>query len=139
MRWASIGYWEAWEGRAFLYFEILLDDPATDIQELYEERSWEKIRHGLSNMTAKEYSESVVLDWMQRRKDLDESLDEKSDPRILPTMQAHTRLSESLHHVVQRWNSEEDVVGILGREHLSADKWGHGGWGLTSIIKSGLP
>ena len=119
--------------------EYSVFEPAIDIQELYEEQSWEKIRHGLSNMTAKEYSESVVLDWMQRRKDLDESLDEKSDPRILPTMQAHTRLSEGLHHVVQRWNSEEDVVGILGREHLSADKWGHGGWGLTSIIKSGLP
>ena len=76
---------------------------------------------------------------MRRRKDLGESLDEKTDPRILSTMQAHTRLTQILHHLVQRWNNEDDLIGILGREHLSADKWGHGEWRISNIVNSGLP
>ncbi len=139
LRWVSLGYWEAWEGRTFLYFEVLLDQPADSIQQLYEEETWDQIRTKLGQLTATEYTEEVILDWMKRRKDLGESLDEKTDPRILSTMQAHTRLTQILHHLVQRWNNEDDLVGILGREHLSADKWGHGEWRISNIVNSGLP
>ncbi len=139
LRWVGIGYWEAWEGRTFLYFEVLLDQPAESIQQLYEEDTWDQIRTKLGKLTANEYTEKVILDWMNRRKELGESLDEKTDPRILSTMQAHTRLTQILHHLIQRWNNEDDLVGILGREHLSADKWGHGAWRISNIVNSGLP
>ncbi|MDP7000566.1 MAG: hypothetical protein QGH90_01550 [Candidatus Poseidoniaceae archaeon] len=139
LRWSSYGYWEAWEGRSYLYFDLLLEQPAIDIQQLYEADTWRVIRQQIGQLTATEYSEAVVLDWMNRRKELEQTLDEKSDPRILPTMQSHTRLSTTLHHAITRWNEEEDVIGILGREHLEAAKWGHKEWRISQILKSGLP
>ena len=63
---------------------MLLDQPADSIQQLYEEETWDQIRTKLGQLTATEYTEEVILDWMKRRKDLGESLDEKTDPRILP-------------------------------------------------------
>ena len=71
LRWVSLGYWEAWEGRTFLYFEVLLDQPADSIQQLYEEETWDQIRTKLGQLTATEYTEEVILDWMKRRKDFD--------------------------------------------------------------------
>jgi hypothetical protein len=139
MRWASIGYWEAWEGRSFLYFDLLLQEPAEDIQMLYHEDTWAIIKSELARRSAKEYTQQVVMDWMRRRKELGETIDEKSDPHIIPTMQSHTRLSEGLHHAVTQWTTRDDIEGILGREHLSAEKWGHHEWGLSSIVNSGLP
>ena len=139
MRWSSIGYWEAWEGRSFLYFDLLLPEPAEDIQMLYHEDTWAIVKSELARRSAKEYTQQVVMDWMRRRKELGETIDEKSDPHILPTMQSHTRLSEGLHHAVTQWNTRDDIEGILGREHLSAEKWGHDQWRLSTIVNTGLP
>ena len=73
---------------------------------------------------------------MDRRKALGETLDEALDPKIVPTFEAHTRAAKSLIHVANRAVNEEDLVLIVGREHLDAAKWGHGDWNLTAVLQT---
>ena len=79
MKWASPGQWEVWEGRAFLYLEVALNREVEDIHELYTEQVWDDVHGNLTGIASQEYSERVVLNWMERRKALGESLDEKDE------------------------------------------------------------
>ena len=88
--WASIGRWEVWEGRAFLYLEVALDRTFDSVEDLYLEAVWDELGAAVTRRTPREFADEVVLDWMGRRKMLGETLDEARDPRILPTMQNHT-------------------------------------------------
>lgn len=135
MQWASPGQWEVWEGRAFLYLEAALGRPAEDIHELYTEAVWQSTMDRLAGVSQEEFAERVVLGWMDRRKELGETLDETQDPKIVPTFEAHTRASKALVHTVNRANREEELVLIIGREHLEAAKWGHGGWNLSAFLQ----
>ena len=139
MRWASPGAWEVWEGRAFLYFDVLLGRDVAHVDDLYAESTWSAIMTKGGQRTETELVEAVVLDWMQRREALGETLDEHRDPRILPTHEAHVRATGSLWHALARLASEEGLVGIVGREHLTATAWGHGPWNLTALLHEGLP
>ena len=139
MRWASPGAWEVWEGRAFLYFDVLLGREVAHVDDLYAESTWSAIRAAAGTRTETELVEAVILDWMQRREALGETLDENRDPRILPTHEAHVRAAGSLSHALERLASEEGLVGIVGREHLTATAWGHGPWNLSTLLHDGLP
>lgn len=127
---SSPGYWEAWEGRSFLYIENAIGHPVDDVDSMYLESIWDEVREGLSRMNADEYAEKVCEDWMERRKNLGETLDEKQDPRIIPTFEAHDRTARALHHAVNK----KGFVQILGREHLEARNWGHGDWNLGNLL-----
>ena len=136
MQWASPGRWEVWEGRAFLYLENACGSEAEDIHELYTEGMWNKVLQRLHGVSDEEYAARVVMDWMERRKALGETLEEAEDPKIVPTFEAHTRAAKSLVHTVNRAVNEDDLVLVIGREHLEAAKWGHGDWNLTTFLKS---
>ena len=136
MQWASPGQWEVWEGRAFLYLEAALGREADDIHELYAEEVWTSTLQRLAGLSADEFAERVVLGWMDRRKELGETLDEAQDPKIVPTFEAHTRASKALVHTVNRVNREDDLVLVIGREHLDAEKWGHGEWNLSVFLQA---
>ena len=99
---------------------------------MYSYEVWEEVRSSLAQMGESEYSERVCADWMQRRKDLGETLDESKDPRIIPTFEAHDRNSRALHHAV----NQKIYIQILGREHLDAKLWGHGDWNLGNLLDS---
>ncbi|MEC7168478.1 MAG: hypothetical protein VXW14_05775, partial [Candidatus Thermoplasmatota archaeon] len=86
-----------------------------------------------------EYAERVCLDWMERRKELGETMDEKEDPRIVPTFEAHDRAAKALVHTMKRWNSEDSLVAIVGRDHLEARKWGTFSWNLSTVLANELP
>ena len=45
----------------------------------------------LANLPEDEFADRVCIDWMERRKQLGETIDEKEDPKIIPTFEAHTR------------------------------------------------
>lgn len=132
VEWASIGYWEAWEGRCFLYLENAIGRDFSNVEEMYSEATWSDLRGALSSMGESEFSEKVCGDWMQRRTDLGETLDEKKDPRIIPTFEAHDRNSRLLHYAVNKVG----YVQILGRDHLDSRQWGHGDWNLAIILDS---
>ena len=82
-----------------------------------------------------EFAERVVLGWMDRRKDLGETLDEAQDPKIVPTFEAHTRAAKALVHTVNLAKNEPDLAFVLGREHLDAEKWGFGEWNLSAYLQ----
>ena len=132
VEWSSIGHWEAWEGRCFLYIENAIGRDLEHVDDMYSYEVWNEVRESLSQMGESEYSERVCADWMQRRKDMGETLDESKDPRIIPTFEAHDRNSRTLHHAV----NQKMYVQILGREHLDAKLWGHGDWNLGYLLDS---
>ena len=123
MQWASPGRWEVWEGRAFLYLENATGAEAEDIHALYTEATWTTVLKRLHGISEDEYAERVVMDWMDRRKALGETLEEAEDPKIVPTFEAHTRAAKALVHTVNRAANEDDLELVVGREHLEAAKW----------------
>jgi hypothetical protein len=132
VEWASIGYWEAWEGRCFLYLENAIGREFSNVEEMYSAATWSDLRTALSSMSESEFSEKVCEDWMQRRTDLGETLDEKKDPRIIPTFEAHDRNSRLLHYAINKTG----YVQILGRDHLDSRQWGHEDWNLAFLLDS---
>lgn len=139
MKWASPGAWEAWEGRAYMYLDVALSKTIEGEAELYGGETWDSVCEALKNLPEQEYAERVCLDWMERRKQLGETMDEKEDPRIVPTFEAHDRAAKSLVHAMTRWNNEDNLVAIIGRDHLEARKWGSFSWNLSTIIANGVP
>ena len=134
MQWASPGAWEVWEGRAYLYLDVALQRVIEDNTDLYSQSTWSEVFSRLNGLPEDEFSESVCLDWMERRKELGETLDESEDPKIVPTYEAHNRATRLFVHAVTTLHSNPDYVGILGREHLEPEKWGHGKWNLQNFL-----
>ena len=139
MKWASPGAWEVWEGRAYLYLDVALNTVIDGEDILYGGDTWDKVRNALSGLPESEYAERVCMDWMERRKALGETLDEKEDARIVPTYEAHNRAAKSLVYTMNRWNSEPELAAIIGRDHLEARKWGTGSWNVSTVLTHGLP
>ncbi|HIF90452.1 MAG TPA: hypothetical protein EYQ58_02735 [Candidatus Poseidoniales archaeon] len=135
MHWASPGAWEVWEARAFLYLEMALGESVNHVEDLYTQWLWDEVCEKLNGYPQAEFASKVCLDWMDRRKKLGETLDENLDAKIIPTYQAHESASIKLVHTITRWQSEENLVGILGREHLDASKWGHGELNLRQYLQ----
>lgn len=134
MNWASPGSWEVWEGRAFLYLDVALNRVIESSEDLYSESTWDDVRSRLTGIPEDEFAESVCMDWMERRKVLGETLDEKEDPKIVPTYEAHDRATRLLIHALSVLSSNSHLVGVLGREHLKAELWGHGDWNLKHYL-----
>ena len=134
MEWASPGAWEVWEGRAFLYLDVALKRTISSSEDLYDEETWTQLIQQLNGLPEEEFSELVCLDWMERRKELGETLDENEDPKIVPTFEAHDRASRGLVYTITLCNSSPNLLGILGREHMKADLWGHGRWNLRDYL-----
>ena len=132
IEWNSIGYWEAWEGRCYLYFENALGKPVVNVEDMYQMSTWDELRESLASLSESEYSELVCADWMDRRKKLGETLDEKKDPKIIPTFEAHDKTSRLLHYAVNK----KGFIQIVGRDHMAAERWGHGEWNLSNILNS---
>jgi len=136
MHWASPGAWEVWEARAFLYLEMALGESVNHVEDLYTQWLWDDICQKLNGFPQLEFASKVCLDWMDRRKQLGETLDENLDAKIIPTYQAHESASIKLVHAITRWQNEQSLVGVLGREHLEASKWGHGEMNLRKYLHS---
>ena len=134
MHYASPGAWEVWEGRAFLYLDVALGKAVPHVDALYSEDTWNETCSRLTGIAEEEFASSVCIDWMQRRKALGETLDEKEDPKIVPTYEAHDRASRTLVHAINTWSADDNLVGIIGREHLRAAEWGHGAWNLSAFL-----
>ena len=134
MQFASPGSWECWEARSYLYLDVALGREIKDRTELYSIGTWETLVSKLGNLPEDEFADQVCIDWMERRKLLGETLDEKEDPKIIPTYEAHARNSRLLVHVITEWQNSSENIGIVGREHLDAALWGHGEFNLTNYL-----
>jgi hypothetical protein len=134
MNYMSLGHWECWEARTYLYLDVALDRVIESRKDLYSSATWKDLRHKLANLPEDEFADKVCIDWMERRKQLGETIDEKEDPKIIPTFEAHTRNSKLLVHAITTWENTEGVIGIVGREHLEAIQWGHGVHNLSNYL-----
>ena len=134
MQFASPGNWECWEARSYLYLDVALDREIKDRNDLYSMTTWEDVIEKLSNLPEEEFAEKVCINWMDRRKLLGETLDEKEDPKIIPTYEAHARNSKLLVHAITQWQNEDENIGIVGREHLEAAQCGHGDYNLSNYL-----
>ena len=114
--------WRCWEARLFLYVEPILDGPVSDSDDFLLPGVWEQFSEALSRTDRSSYSESVVLDWMSRREEMGETMEPSEDPMILPTMESHRTLSESLFKIMESLRRSEMEL-MTGREFLEAGRW----------------
>lgn len=121
-KWCSSVQWRCWDARLFLYVEPMLDQSVTGPDDFLLPEVWEQFSEALSRMDRSSYSESVVLDWMSRREEMGETMEPAEDPMILPTMESHRTLSESLFNVMESLRKSKMQL-MVGREFLDAGEW----------------
>ena len=119
--WCSLGEWRCWEARLFLYVEPMLDRDIS-AAEFLSYNMWSELSDSLATSDRVSYSEAVVLDWMNRRQELGETMEPSEDPRILPTMEAHRSSSDSLFSFLER-HREEGYSILFGRDYLEPPIW----------------
>lgn len=130
--WASVAEWRCWDGRLFLYVEPMLDEKLEDVEAFGSTEVWHRLAAALSRSDRESYSESVILDWMERRQELGETLNPDEDPRILPTMESHRTLTESLYNFIEL-SRDPGLSLLIGREYLDADNWVLNGSHLAEV------
>ena len=121
-KWCSFSEWRCWDARLFLYVEPLLEYNISNTNEFLKFSLWKDFISSLSQTDKKSYSESVVLDWMNRREKLGETMEPSEDPRILPTMSSHSSASELLHIFLNNLDSK-NISLLIGREYLEYELW----------------
>ena len=131
-KWCSFSEWRCWDARLFLYVEPMLEYNISNSYEFLKFSLWEDFVSALSKTDKKSYSESVVLDWMNRREKLGETMEPSEDPRILPTMSSHSSASELLHIFLNNLDSK-NISLLIGREYLEYELWSLNGYSLYDI------
>lgn len=121
-RWCSTAQWTCWDARLFLYLEPFIESPLSGQDAFLDPGVWEQFSESLSRTDRSSYSESVVLDWMSRREGMGETMEPSEDPMILPTMESHRTLSESLFNIMESLRGSEMEL-MAGREFLEAGRW----------------
>ncbi len=130
--WASVAEWRCWDGRLFLYVEPMLDEKFEDVEAFGSAEVWQRLAAALASSDRESYSESVILDWMERRQELGETLNPDEDPRILPTMESHRTLTASLYDFIEL-SRDPGLSLLIGREYLDADNWVLNGAPLAEV------
>lgn len=130
--WASVAEWRCWDGRLFLYVEPMLDEKFEDVEAFGSAEVWQRLAVALASSDRESYSESVILDWMERRQELGETLNPDEDPRILPTMESHRTLTASLYDFIEL-SRDPGLSLLIGREYLDADNWVLNGAPLAEV------
>ena len=120
--WSSVAEWRCWDGRLFLYIEPVLEERFENTDEFLNADVWQRLTSNLSTKDRQSYSESVILDWMKRREHLGDTLNPDEDPRILPTMESHKSLTESLFDFIEL-SKEEGLNLLIGQEYLEPEEW----------------
>ena len=134
-RWCSTAQWKCWGARLFLYVEPLIHSPLSGEDAFLDYGVWEQFSGALSRTDRSSYSESVVLDWMSRREEMGETMEPSEDPMILPTMESHRTLSESLFNIIESLRGSEMEL-MAGREFLEAGRWMLGNSTLSETWRS---
>jgi len=125
-KWCTYARWSCWEARLFLYVEPIISREINGTEDFTKPDVWDEFSSKLSQTDRSSYSESVILDWMSRREALGETMEPSDDPRILPTMESHKALSESLFSLIDHSRKSGDPI-LIGREYLDPIDWYLGG------------
>ena len=131
-KWCSFSEWRCWNARLFLYIEPLLEYNISNTNDFLKFSLWKDFISSLSKTDKKSYSESVVLDWMNRREQLGETMEPSEDPRILPTMGSHSSASELLYIFLNNLDSK-NISLLIGREYLEYELWSLNDYSLYDL------
>ena len=131
-KWCSFSEWRCWDARLFLYIEPLLEYNISNTNDFLKFSLWKDFISSLSKTDKKSYSESVVLDWMNRREQLGETMEPSEDPRILPTMGSHSSASELLYIFLNNLDSK-NISLLIGREYLEYELWSLNDYSLYDL------
>ena len=132
-KWCSSAQWRCWDARLFLYVEPMLGREVSSSEEFLSPETWDQFADALSRTDRSSFSESVVLDWMSRREGMGETMEPSEDPRILPTMESHRSLSESLFWIIDQ-SRKSDSQLLVGREFLEPGLWSMGGEMISDLL-----
>tara|TARA_B100001250_G_C19538970_1_gene673826 strand:+ start:101 stop:790 length:690 start_codon:yes stop_codon:yes gene_type:complete len=121
-RWCATSQWSCWDARLYLYVEPFLDYKIQSVDDFIRPSVWKDFSRALSKTDRLSYSESVLLDWMARRENLGESMEPSEDSRILPTMESHKALSDSLFTIMENSIKTEKQL-LIGRDFLDSSEW----------------
>lgn len=121
-KWSSVAQWSCWDARLFLYLEPYLEKNVKNVDEFLEPELWHNFHHQMSIFDQRSFTESVVLDWMNRREKLGESMEPSEDPKILPTMNSHNELSKLLFNFIKK-SSHPELELMIGRDYLDSESW----------------
>ena len=131
-KWCSFSEWRCWNARLFLYIEPLLEYNISNTNDFLKFSLWKDFISSLSKTDKKSYSESVVLDWMNRREQLGETMEPSEDLRILPTMGSHSSASELLYIFLNNLDSK-NISLLIGREYLEYELWSLNDYSLYDL------
>ena len=70
---------------------------------------------------------------MQRREQLGDTLNPDEDPRILPTMESHKSLTESLFDFMELYQ-EAGLNLLIGQDYLDPEEWILNGKKLQEVL-----
>ncbi len=124
-KWCSIAQWTCWDARLFLYVEPYVDIDIFGVSDFLKSIVWRDFGNAISNFDQETFSETIILDWMNRREELGETMEPSEDPIILPTMNSHSNLSKSLFEFINH-SKNVDFDLLVGREYLDSELWGLG-------------
>jgi hypothetical protein len=131
--WSSVAEWRCWDGRLFLYIEPTIQNSVENVDEFLSTSLWDSFSTALNSIDGESFSESVVLDWMNRRQELGETLNPDEDPRILPTMESHKSLTSSLYDFIEL-SRDNQMMLMIGREYLEPESWNLEGITLEGVV-----
>jgi hypothetical protein len=121
-KWSSVAQWTCWDARLFLYVEPFLEKKVTNVEDFLKPKIWKNFYNQISILDQRFFSESIVMDWMERREKLGETMEPSEDPKILPTMNSHNELSKLLFNfIIKTSYSELDLM--IGRDYLDSELW----------------
>ena len=124
-KWCSIAQWTCWDARLFLYVEPYVDIDIFGVSDFLKSIVWRDFGNAISKFDQETFSETIILDWMNRREELGETMEPSEDPIILPTMNSHSNLSKSLFEFINH-SKNVDFDLLVGREYLDSELWGLG-------------
>jgi hypothetical protein len=121
-KWSSVAQWSCWDARLFLYIVPYIDRDISDTSDFLSPKIWSSFQNAISLKDQDSFVESVILDWMNRREKLGETMEPSEDPKILPTMSSHGLLSKSLFNFI-KYSLQHDLGLLIGREYLDSKLW----------------
>ncbi len=121
-KWSSVAQWTCWDARLFLYVEPFLNKKVINIEDFLKPKIWENFHNQISILDQRFFTESIVMDWMDRREKLGETMEPSEDPKILPTMNSHNELSKLLFNFIIKISYPELDL-MIGRDFLDSELW----------------
>ena len=111
-----------WPQKVLFRSEPFLEEKVINVDNFLEPKIWKSFYNQISIFDQRSFTESIVMDWMDRREKLGETMEPSEDPKILPTMNSHNELSKLLFNFIIK-TSLPELDLMIGRDYLDSELW----------------